>query len=93
MAAEELGACNTHMEEMAARESHTQEIPLARAESDGGMLGGDLTVVCGSVRWTGKLFYRANVAACGAAMARGKTNITFWGHVRARGSLELTEIA
>ena len=62
--------------------------------SDGGVLGGDLTVVTGSIRWTGNLFDRADVAVRGgAAVARGKTDRTFWEHVRARGSSKLAEIA
>ena len=61
-----------------ARESHTQEIPPALAESDGVVLGGDLTIVSGSVRWIGKLSDRADVAARGGAVvARGKTDRTF----------------
>jgi hypothetical protein len=44
----------------------------AREESGGGVLGGDLTVVGGSVRWTGELSDRADVAARGGAVvARG----------------------
>jgi hypothetical protein len=66
---------------MAARgacESHVQELPPTRANSDGGVLGGDLTVVGGSIRWTGNLFYRVDVAAHGGvAMAHGKKDRTF----------------
>ena len=44
----------------------------AHAVSDGGVLGGDLTVVIGSIRWTGNILDRADVAAHGrAAVARG----------------------
>ena len=39
----------------------------ARAVSDGSVLGGDMTVVTGSVRWIGNLPDRANVAARGGA--------------------------
>ena len=54
----------------------------ARAMSDGGVLGGDLTVVTGSIRWTGNLLDRADVAARGGAgLARGQTPTTS----RARG--------
>jgi hypothetical protein len=52
----------------------------ARQGSDGGVLGGDLTVVGGSVWWTGELSDRADVAARGGAVvARGKMDRTFWG--------------
>jgi hypothetical protein len=45
----------------------------AREESDGGVLGGDITVVGGSVRWTDELSDRADVAVRGGAVvARGK---------------------
>ena len=54
--------------------------------SDGGVLGEDLTVVTGSIRWTGNLLDRADVAA------RGKTDKTYWGRMRARGSSKLAEI-
>ena len=57
------------------------------AESNGGMLGGDLTVFGGSIRWTGKLSDWADVEAC------GKTDITFCQCVRVRGSLELAKIS
>ena len=47
-------------------------------ESNGGMLGGDLIVIGGSVRWTRNLFDRADVAVRGeAAVAHGKTDRTF----------------
>jgi hypothetical protein len=39
----------------------------ARAVSDEGVLGGDLTVVTGSIRWTGNLPIRADVVARGGA--------------------------
>jgi hypothetical protein len=49
----------------------------AREISDGGVLGGDMTVVIGSIRWTGNLPDRADVAARdGAAVARGQTATT-----------------
>jgi hypothetical protein len=64
---------------------------------DGGVLGEDLTVVDGSVRWTGNLSDWADLAGCGGAAVvrgvRGKKDKTFWGRVRARGSSELVEIA
>jgi hypothetical protein len=45
----------------------------ARALSDGGVLGGDMTVVTGSIRCTGNLPYRADmVARGGAEAARGQ---------------------
>ena len=45
--------------------------------SDGGVLGGDLTVVTRSIRWTGNLLDRADVVACGGAgLARGQTATT-----------------
>jgi hypothetical protein len=37
----------------------------AHVVSDEGVLGGDLTVVTGSIRWTGNLPNRADMAACG----------------------------
>jgi hypothetical protein len=40
-----------------------------RALSDGGVLGGDMTVVTGSIRCTGNLPYRADVVARGGAEA------------------------
>jgi hypothetical protein len=45
----------------------------ARAVSDEGVLGGDLTVVTGSIRWTDNLPVRADVVARGVAgAARGQ---------------------
>jgi hypothetical protein len=41
----------------------------AREVSDGGVLGGDMTVVTGSIRWTGNLPNRADVVAHGGAGA------------------------
>jgi hypothetical protein len=40
---------------------------VARAVLDEGVLGGDLTVVIGSIRWTGNLPVRADVVARGGA--------------------------
>ena len=59
----------------------------ACAESNGGVVGRDLTIVGGSVRWTGKLSDRVDVAA------RGKADKTLWGRVMVRGSSKLAEIA
>jgi hypothetical protein len=45
--------------------------------SDEGVLGGDLTVVTGSIRWTGNLPVRADVVARGGAgAARGQMATT-----------------
>jgi hypothetical protein len=50
----------------------------AREVSDGGVLGGDMTVVTGSIRWTSNLPDRADVAARdGAAVARGQMATTW----------------
>jgi hypothetical protein len=87
--AEDPGACGACVKELARR----RRVDLtrrrfhwrveAREISDGGVLGGDMTVVTGSIRWTGNLPDRANVAARdGAAVARGQTATTS----RARGS-------
>ena len=85
MARRRPGACSTCAKEQAvpeARGSHAQELPPARAKSDGGVLGGDLTVVTGSIRWTSNLPDRADVVARrGARLARGQTATTS----RARG--------
>jgi hypothetical protein len=49
----------------------------ACANHDGGMLGRDMTVVTGSIRWTGNLPDQADVTACGGAgVARGQTATT-----------------
>jgi hypothetical protein len=49
----------------------------ARAMSDWGVLGGDLTVVTGSIRWTGNLPDRADMEARGGAgAARGQMATT-----------------
>jgi hypothetical protein len=49
----------------------------AHAVSDWGVLGGDLTVITGSIRWTGNLPDRADVAAHGGAgAARGQMATT-----------------
>jgi hypothetical protein len=43
-----------------------------RSVSDGPVLGGEMTVVTGSIRWTGNLPDRADLAARGGApVARG----------------------
>ena len=66
----------------------------ARAESDGVVLGEDLTVVGGSIRWTGKLSDRADVAAHGGAVVeRGGAWKDGQNLLRARGSSKLAEIA
>jgi hypothetical protein len=68
----------------------------AREVSDGSVLGRDMTIVTGYIKWTGNLPNRADVAARGGApVARGgvwKMCRTFWGCVMARGILELAEI-
>jgi hypothetical protein len=60
---------------------------------DGGVLGGDMTVVTGSIRWTGNLPDRADVAARGGAgVARGQTATTsrgVWWRVEAQNWLRL----
>ena len=62
--------------------------------SDGGVLGGDLTVVTGSIRWTGNLLDRADVAARGgAAVACGGAWKDGQNVVGARGSSKLAEIS
>jgi hypothetical protein len=49
----------------------------ARVVSGEGVLGGDLTVVTGSIRWTGNLLVRADmVARVGAGAARGQMATT-----------------
>jgi hypothetical protein len=49
-----------------------------RAVSDGGVLGEDLTVVIGSIRWTSNLLDRAIVAVRGGAVvARGQNGNNF----------------
>jgi hypothetical protein len=58
----------------------------ARAKSDGGILGGDLTIVGGSVRWTGNLSDQVDLAARGAC---GKKDIIFWGRVESQNWLRL----
>jgi hypothetical protein len=58
----------------------------AREVSDGGVLGGDMTVVTGSIRWTGNLPDRADVAAGdGAAVARGLNGNNLEPRVEERG--------
>jgi hypothetical protein len=59
----------------------------AREESDGGVLGGDLTVVGGSVRWTGELSDRADVVAHGGSWKDGQNLLV------ARGISKLAEIS
>jgi hypothetical protein len=58
----------------------------ARAVSDEGVLGGDLTGVTGSVRWTGNLPDRADVVARGGAgVARGQNGNNLEPRVEERG--------
>ena len=65
-----------------------------RAESDGVVLGEDLTVVGGSIRWTCNLPDRADmVAHGGAAVARGGAWKDGQNLLRVRGSSKLVEIA
>jgi hypothetical protein len=63
-----------------ARESHAQEHPPAHGGAfcvGLGVLGRDLTVVIESIRWTGNLPNRADVAARGGAeTARGQMATT-----------------
>jgi hypothetical protein len=70
----EPGACITRAKELAAprrvdptRRSFHRRVE-ARDGSDGSVLGGDMTVVTGSIRWTGELSDRADVAARGGAV-------------------------
>ena len=52
----------------------------ARAVSDGGVLGGDLTIVTGFIMWISNLPDQADVAARGGAgLARGQTATTYRG--------------
>jgi hypothetical protein len=75
VAAEDPGACGARAKELAAPEargSHAQKLPPAREVSYNGVLGGDMTVVTGSIRWTSNLLDRADVVARGGAgVARG----------------------
>jgi hypothetical protein len=58
----------------------------AREVSDGGVLGGDMTVVTGSIRWTGNLPDRADVVARGdAGVARRQNGNNLEPRVEERG--------
>ena len=59
----------------------------ARVVSDGGVLGGDLTVVTRSIRWIGNLLDRADMVARGDVW-KDEQNV-----LEACGSLKLAEIA
>ena len=68
----------------------------ARAVSDGGVLGGDLTIVTGSIRWIETFLigptWRRMEERQWRVEARGKTDRTFLGCVMARESSKLAEI-